>query len=184
MNRLIFRHIILTGIIFSLLLSCAEKKEIIIATHTEAEKDFIKNIVAYNNYKVTIIDNGNYLTVKNITLDMLLEIRNIVFLEADIINENMKNINTTRTVNGGPYVRRFVRFTAENGVEIVEDTETNLRLVYDPIHPDAIRAGERQGYVEYPNVDIASEMMDLIRVNRFFESISDYLSNNYKNVVF
>jgi len=178
------RHIILIGIIFSLLLSCTEKKEIIIATHTEAEKDFIKNVVAYNDYKVTIIDNGSYLTVKNVTMDMLLEIRNIVFLEIDIINDNIKNVNTTRTENGGPYIRKFVRFTAENGVEIAEDTETNIRLVYDPIHPDAKRTGERQGYVEYPNVDMASEMIDLIRVNRFFESISDYLSNNFKNVIF
>jgi flagellar basal-body rod protein FlgC len=44
------------------------------------------------------------------------------------------------------------------------------RLVYDPTHPDAIKSGERQGYVEMPNVDIVTEMTDMIAASRAYEA--------------
>ena len=42
--------------------------------------------------------------------------------------------------------------------------------MYDPDHPDAIKTGPRAGYVEYPNVNIVNEMVDLISASRAYEA--------------
>ncbi len=46
--------------------------------------------------------------------------------------------------------------------KVEKDYATNPRLVYDPTHPDAIKTGPRKGYVEFPNVNIVNEMVDMI----------------------
>ncbi len=109
----------------------------------------------------------------------------------DVIADNIANVNTTRTEAGGPFRRQRVIFQsrAENpywkgpfvpeflnngggrGVKIVsieEDRDTKPRLVYDPEHPDAILSGPRTGYVEYPNVNIVNEMVDMISASRSY----------------
>lgn len=112
-------------------------------------------------------------------------------LRTDIISENIANVNTTRTSQGGAYVRKTVVFTEKNsnsfnnllisnmgtsgsgiagtGVKvshIVEDTETAMNMVYDPSHPDA----DENGYVEYPNVNVVTEMTNLIDASRSYEA--------------
>jgi flagellar basal-body rod protein FlgC len=112
-------------------------------------------------------------------------------LRTDIISENIANVNTTRTSQGGAYVRKTVVFTEKNsnsfnnlllsnmgtsgsgiagtGVKvskIVEDTETEMNMVYDPSHPDA----DENGYVEYPNVNVVTEMTNLIDASRSYEA--------------
>ena len=57
-------------------------------------------------------------------------------------------------------------------LQIVKDTDTEGRLVYDPTHPDAIQSGPNKGYVEYPNVNIVNEMVDLIAASRAYEANS------------
>lgn len=55
-----------------------------------------------------------------------------------------------------------------NGVEvagIVEGTTPGPR-VYDPAHPDA----DADGFVEYPNVDMAQEMVALMEARRAYEA--------------
>lgn len=105
----------------------------------------------------------------------------------DVISQNIANVNTTRTVQGGPYKRKLVVFKeiqpdsfksildtvkakyTGKGVEVVqiaEDDQTPLRKVYDPGHPDA----DQNGYVEYPNVNIVSEMVDMISATRAYEA--------------
>ena len=51
-------------------------------------------------------------------------------------------------------------------------TTAELRWVYDPTHPDAIKSGPRTGYVEYPNVNIVDEMVDMIDASRAYEANS------------
>ncbi len=108
-------------------------------------------------------------------------------LRMDVISSNVANVQTTRTEDGGAYVRKIALFS-ENydeklgmlGVkadEIIED-DTPLRLVYDPSHPDA----NEEGYVEYPNVDILVEMTDLITASRAYESNVDTLTAQ-KNMI-
>jgi flagellar basal-body rod protein FlgC len=48
---------------------------------------------------------------------------------------------------------------------IVEDQSTG-QLVYDPGHPDA----NQDGYVEYPNVDVNTELVDLMVARRMHEA--------------
>lgn len=107
-------------------------------------------------------------------------------LRSDTISQNLANVNTTRTSDGGPYIRKTVVFTernttafddvlmttsglAGNGVKVtkvVEDTQTPMNMVYDPAHPDA----DENGYVLYPNVDTVTEMTNLIDSSRAYEA--------------
>jgi flagellar basal-body rod protein FlgC len=61
---------------------------------------------------------------------------------------------------------------AGTGVRVVEVQKDNTkpRLVYDPTHPDAIKEGPQVGYVEMPNVDIVTEMVDMIAASRAYEA--------------
>jgi flagellar basal-body rod protein FlgC len=88
------------------------------------------------------------------------------FLE--IIARNIANANTTRTAEGGPYRRQIgvARGGAGGpGAEVSEDPQPG-RMVYDPGHPDANEAG----FVEYPNVDTETEIVDLMVARRAFEA--------------
>ena len=109
-------------------------------------------------------------------------------LRTDVISENIANANTTRTPDGGPYVRKNVVLAEKvsfdqtfgeaihraiggvsNGVKvaaITKDTDTDMNLVYDPSHPDV----DENGYVVYPNVNVVTEMVDLIDATRSYEA--------------
>lgn len=108
----------------------------------------------------------------------------------DIISENIANANTTRTADGTPYRRKVVTFAEKNshtpfsrvlntatdrysgdGVKVdgvYEDTQTDMTMVYDPSHPDA----DENGYVMYPNVNIITEMTNMIDASRAYEANS------------
>ena len=112
---------------------------------------------------------------------------------ADVIADNIANASTTRTPEGGPFRRSrvimrprvaspywrspFLPESMDNGVgkgvkvaEIQKDYKSENKLIYDPSHPDAIKIGPRTGYVEMPNVDIVSEMVDMISASRAYEA--------------
>ena len=112
---------------------------------------------------------------------------------SDVISDNLANVSTTRTAEGGPYRRSrtimrpvvqspywrspFLPEGLDNGIgkgvriaEIQKDYATENKMVYDPTHPDAIQSGPRTGYVEMPNVDIVSEMLDMISASRAYEA--------------
>jgi flagellar basal-body rod protein FlgC len=100
----------------------------------------------------------------------------LLFLKMEIILENIYNVNTTRTSNGGPYKRIIIEIT--NGeIEIHEDN-LNPKLVYDPIHPDAIKSGPRACYVEFPAIDIVLEIVDYISTARILEITIAKLQEN------
>lgn len=105
----------------------------------------------------------------------------------DIISENVANVNTTRTEDGTPYRRKIVTFSEKsnnsfedamtnasrryggNGVKVsgvYEDTTTDFMMEYDPSHPDA----DENGYVARPNVNIVTEMTNLIDASRAYEA--------------
>ncbi len=116
-------------------------------------------------------------------------------LRLDVIADNIANVNTTRTTEGGPFRRSRVIFAPRveqpywrspflptylqdqvgQGVRvkaIEKDLTTETRLVYDPTHPDAIKTGPRKGYVEFPNVNIVNEMVDMIAASRSYDANS------------
>jgi flagellar basal-body rod protein FlgC len=86
------------------------------------------------------------------------------FIEA--ISANIANAETTRTPEGGPYRRRVALAENNNGQVRVVNDATPGRLVYDPGHPDA----DPNGYVTMPNVDIATETVDLMVARRMHEA--------------
>lgn len=109
-------------------------------------------------------------------------------LRTDVISENIANANTTRTAEGGAYVRKNVVVaekttqatsfgevlsqtiggisTGVKVVSITDDTDTEMNIVYEPSHPDA----DENGYVTYPNVNVVTEMTDLIDATRSYEA--------------
>ncbi len=89
----------------------------------------------------------------------------------DVISENLANVNTTRTPEGGPYRRKVPVFSealSQAGVEVREiaQDDTPPRLQYEPGHPDA----DERGYVAYPNVSVVREMADMMAASRAYEA--------------
>ncbi len=41
---------------------------------------------------------------------------------------------------------------------------------FDPTHPDSIKTGPRKGYVEFPNLNVVNEMVDMISATRSYEA--------------
>lgn len=105
----------------------------------------------------------------------------------DVISENVANVTTTRTEDGTPYTRKIVSFQEKqvtpfskvldntrealigNGVKVnrvAEDTTSDYIMKYEPSHPDA----DENGYVSYPNVNIITEMTNMIDASRSYEA--------------
>lgn len=93
----------------------------------------------------------------------------------DVIANNIANAETTRTPEGGPYVRKQVTFAEaldQNqkaaGVEVSDITSDPAppHMVYDPGHPDA----GPDGYVAMPNVSTIEEMVDMVAATRSYEA--------------
>jgi flagellar basal-body rod protein FlgC len=102
---------------------------------------------------------------------------------AEMLVENMANAETTRTPEGGPYRRKDVVFSSEvqaspfsavfqnelsEGVRVA-DVITDSRapqMRYLPGHPDA----DANGYVAFPNMNPAEEMVDLLSASRSYQA--------------
>lgn len=105
-------------------------------------------------------------------------------LRLDVIADNLANINTTRTAQGGPYRRKVavleertegfndllaIRNPALRGgvrVAAIAEDPTPPNRVYNPGHPDA----DPDGYVLMPNVNLVTEMVDMITATRAYEA--------------
>ena len=55
-------------------------------------------------------------------------------------------------------------------VHAVVKDPSPFRKVYDPTHPHAIESGPQAGYVLYPNVDQATEMINAMMAARAYEA--------------
>lgn len=112
-------------------------------------------------------------------------------LRMDTIASNIANAETTRVTGGnGPYRRQVVvmetqqpkastpfdsvlqsKMNGLTGVRVKEirelsENEAPFRKVYDPSSPDA----DQDGYVNYPNVNVVEEMVNMIASTRAFEA--------------
>lgn len=114
----------------------------------------------------------------------------------DIISQNIANANTQNTVSGTPYRRQVAVITPGeqstqfalpvgldddsddgpkfhgSGVKVggVAEDQGDFRYQYDPTNPSAIKEGKMKGYVAMPNVNIISEMTNLIAASRAYEA--------------
>jgi flagellar basal-body rod protein FlgC len=107
---------------------------------------------------------------------------------AEVVASNMANVQTTRTVAGGPYRRQLVVFQSQRAPRFslaLADTMGGLHrnntsavrvaavlpdqrppvMRFEPGHPDA----NAEGYVAYPQVDPIEEMADLLGAVRAYE---------------
>ena len=104
----------------------------------------------------------------------------------DVTAINIANANTTRGVDGTPFkplrviaapkvASDFEAYMVQSllhlpvaGVEVreIRQLENDPRMVYDPGHPDA----DEKGFVGYPSIDTASEMINLISATRAYEA--------------
>jgi flagellar basal-body rod protein FlgC len=103
----------------------------------------------------------------------------------NVIAENMANVETTRTPDGGPYRRGRVileatppgdaferalgaaeRASSSVRISAVERDDDEVRIVHDPGHPDA----DAQGNVAMPDVSMVEEMTDMIQASRAYEA--------------
>lgn len=105
-------------------------------------------------------------------------------LRLDIVTQNLANVDTTRTAEGGPYKRKGVIFESvptknsfnqilgnyskTNGVRVSQVVSDNkpFPIVYNPTHPDA----DENGYVQMPNVNMVEEMTNMIGASRSYEA--------------
>jgi flagellar basal-body rod protein FlgC len=114
-------------------------------------------------------------------------------LRMDVVADNLANVNTTRTQEGGPFRRHRVVFEPRQGdffstlagatgatgatgnnagqlsgvhVAAIEADNTPARRVYDPGHPDA----GADGYVNMPNISTVTEMVDMMSATRAYEA--------------
>jgi flagellar basal-body rod protein FlgC len=104
---------------------------------------------------------------------------------AELLVENLANAETTRTPEGGPYRRKDAVFTSApvetpfasvfdaqlrqaSGVAVaevrVDAREPEKR--YQPGHPDA----DKDGYVAFPRVNPAEDMVDLMGTTRSYQA--------------
>jgi flagellar basal-body rod protein FlgC len=104
---------------------------------------------------------------------------------AELLVENLANSETTRTPEGGPYRRKDAVFSSEpadspfssifeaqlgrpDGVKVseivVDDREPDRR--YLPGHPDA----DKEGYVAFPRINPAEDMVDLMSATRSYQA--------------
>ncbi|MBI3974310.1 MAG: flagellar basal body rod protein FlgC [Chloroflexi bacterium] len=117
-------------------------------------------------------------------------------LRSDVIANNVANMNTTRTAEGGPYRRQQVIFAARQErlpfrTVLIAHSMANLpgllgvqrpgdgvqvqnlapdgrppKLVFEPDHPDA----NAEGFVAYPDIDPVTEMADMLSATRAYEA--------------
>ncbi|MDB4897679.1 MAG: flagellar basal-body rod protein FlgC [Firmicutes bacterium] len=129
-------------------------------------------------------------------------------LRMDVIANNIANANTTRTAAGGPYQREMVVLGSRpsfasslsqsmvggptaadaaspdvevgQGVRVLQvvHDQRPFKVKYDPSNPDA----DQNGYVQLPNVDTVTEMVDLISASRAYEANVTAL-NAFKSMV-
>ena len=92
----------------------------------------------------------------------------------DAVSDNISNINTATPTNQNAFQERFVNAQAvdygsgEGGVRVagVQFGSAQGRLVYEPKNPLA----DKDGYVKYPDIDLGTQMSDLIMAQRGYQA--------------
>jgi flagellar basal-body rod protein FlgC len=103
----------------------------------------------------------------------------------ELLVENLANSDTTRTPEGGPYRRKDAVFVSDpsaadfssmfesemgtgSGVRVSEviTDQRDPEKRYLPGHPDA----DKDGYVAYPRMNPAEDMVDLLGASRGYQA--------------
>ena len=91
----------------------------------------------------------------------------------DAVSDNLANVSTVRSSTEDAYQAKYVIATeigAENGggVQVggIALGDAEGRMVYEPDHPLA----DAEGYVRYPDIDMSSQMTQLIMAQRGYQA--------------
>lgn len=94
----------------------------------------------------------------------------------NVVASNIANADSATSATGQPYRAKQVVFEpvrleeshAATGVqvEMVVEDASEPKLIYDPKHP----AADERGYVAYPNVNLAEEMVNMLSASRSYQS--------------
>lgn len=89
----------------------------------------------------------------------------------DALSDNIANINTAQPTDGAAFQERYVMVEAGEGTSGAYVAGTALgdaegRLAYEPDHPYA----DAEGYVRYPDIDLGSQMSQLILAQRGYQA--------------
>jgi flagellar basal-body rod protein FlgC len=116
----------------------------------------------------------------------------------NIVAENLANMETTQTEQGGPYRRKMLvlsekpaeRFgnllnrmqekSAGVEVEEVASSQEDYRLVHNPSHP---HADPETGFVAMPNVDLMTEVADMMVARRAYDASITAIANTKSMVL-
>jgi len=95
---------------------------------------------------------------------------------AELLTENLANAETTRTPDGGPYRRKDVVFESQSFSSMLDSAGVSVSEIvtdqrdpekrYLPGHPDA----GPDGYVAFPRINPAEEMVNLMSASRGYEA--------------
>ena len=90
----------------------------------------------------------------------------------DAVSDNLANANTVRATDEEAFKQKYVIAqeitTGDGGVQVagIKEGSGEGRLVYEPDHPLA----DEQGYVRYPDIDMSSQMTQLIMAQRGYQA--------------
>lgn len=89
----------------------------------------------------------------------------------DAVSDNIANINTVKPTDGDAFLARYViaqEGDGNSGVFVTGSAfgDAEGRLVYSPDHPMA----DAEGYVRYPDIDLAEQMGQLIMAQRGYQA--------------
>ncbi|MET0859807.1 MAG: flagellar basal body rod C-terminal domain-containing protein [Microbacterium sp.] len=89
----------------------------------------------------------------------------------DAVSDNIANVNTVTSTNGDAFRARYVLAQAGEGTSGVYVAgaafgDAEGRMVHQPDHPLA----DEDGYVRYPDIDMASQMGQLIMAQRGYQA--------------
>ena len=89
----------------------------------------------------------------------------------DAISDNIANVNTVRSMDDSAFQARYVEVQEGNGVSgaYVKGAAFGSaagRVTYDPDNPLA----NAQGYVRMPDIDLGTQMADLIMAQRGYQA--------------
>ena len=93
----------------------------------------------------------------------------------DAVSDNLANVNTVRATDEDAFQARYIIAQANEtnggdtgGVHVAGAAfgSAEGRLVYEPNHPLA----DEEGYVRYPDIDMSSQMTQLIMAQRGYQA--------------
>jgi flagellar basal body rod protein FlgC len=158
-------------------------KSVSIMTYNQAQKARVKNVLVYNKHDIEVFERGNFLTISKVNREVLTDILQTEYLNIQLLLSNINNANTTKLRDGYEYRKQKLFVSDLSGIQIMEDSDSSGRLIYDPTHPEAVRAGKLAGFVKFPNINVKEEYIELIDSLQLFNAVAAYAKAHDADII-